>query len=78
MSRFAKYTWITLVTNFGVILWGAFVRATGSGAGCGEHWPTCNGEVIEEAFDVPENGPIGLEGDRGQIEYRYIRIKSDH
>lgn len=46
MSRFAKYTWITLVTNFGVILWGAFVRATGSGAGCGEHWPTCNGEVI--------------------------------
>ena len=46
MSRFAKYTWITLVTNFVVILWGAFVRATGSGAGCGEHWPTCNGEVI--------------------------------
>lgn len=39
---------------------------------------TCNGEVIEEAFDVPENGPIGLEGDRGQIEYRHIRIKSDH
>ena len=46
MSRFAKYAWITLVTNFVVILWGAFVRATGSGAGCGEHWPTCNGEVI--------------------------------
>ena len=46
MSRFAKYTCITLVTNFVVILWGAFVRATGSGAGCGEHWPTCNGEVI--------------------------------
>ena len=39
---------------------------------------TCNGEVIEEAFDVPQNGPIGLEGDRGQIEYRHIRIKSDH
>ncbi|HXV59635.1 MAG TPA: COX15/CtaA family protein [Vicinamibacteria bacterium] len=29
-----------------VILWGAFVRATGSGAGCGSHWPLCNGEVI--------------------------------
>lgn len=29
-----------------VILWGAYVRATGSGAGCGSHWPTCNGEVI--------------------------------
>ncbi|MGB7345337.1 MAG: GDSL-type esterase/lipase family protein [Pirellulaceae bacterium] len=37
---------------------------------------TCNGEVIEEAFKVPEtSGPIGLEGDRGQIEYRRIRIK---
>lgn len=49
------------------------VVARGGKARC-----TCNGEVIEEAFDVPENGPIGLEGDRGQIEYRHIRIKSDH
>ena len=46
MSRFARYAWATLAYNFLVILWGAFVRATGSGAGCGEHWPTCNGEVI--------------------------------
>jgi heme A synthase len=29
-----------------VILWGAFVRATGAGAGCGSHWPLCNGVVI--------------------------------
>ena len=36
---------------------------------------TCNGEVIEEAFKVPESGPIGLEGDRGQLEYRRLRIK---
>lgn len=35
---------------------------------------TCNGEVIEEAFKVPAKGRIGLEGDRGQIEYRAIRI----
>ncbi len=35
---------------------------------------TCNGEVIEEAFKVPESGPIGLEGDRGQMEYRRIRL----
>jgi len=49
MSRFAKYAWITLSYNFLVILWGAFVRATGSGAGCGEHWPTCNGEVLPRA-----------------------------
>lgn len=29
-----------------VILWGAFVRVTGSGAGCGQHWPTCNGDIV--------------------------------
>jgi len=32
--------------TLGVILWGAYVRASGSGAGCGSSWPTCNGEVI--------------------------------
>ncbi|MEM7013348.1 MAG: GDSL-type esterase/lipase family protein [Verrucomicrobiota bacterium] len=36
---------------------------------------TCNGEVLEAEFQVPETGPIGLEGDRGQMEYRRIRIK---
>ena len=35
---------------------------------------TCNGEVLEAEFAVPETGPIGLEGDRGQMEYRRIRI----
>ncbi len=37
---------------------------------------TCNGEVLEEAFEVPATGPIGVEGDRGQMEYRHIRIKT--
>ena len=36
---------------------------------------TCNGEVLEAALQVPSTGPIGLEGDRGQMEYRRIRIK---
>ncbi len=36
---------------------------------------TCNGELLEEAFEVPASGPIGLEGDRGQMEYRRIRIR---
>ena len=36
---------------------------------------TCNGEILEAAFEVPASGPIGLEGDRGQIEYRRLRIK---
>lgn len=36
---------------------------------------TCNGEVLEEALKVPDTGPIGLEADRGKLEYRRIRIK---
>jgi len=42
----ALFAWVTLAYNIGVILWGAYVRATGSGAGCGEHWPLCNGVMI--------------------------------
>jgi heme A synthase len=34
------------VTSVAVILWGAIVRVTGSGAGCADHWPLCNGELI--------------------------------
>jgi heme A synthase len=46
LDRFAKYAWFALVFNLLVIVWGAYVRASGSGAGCGNHWPLCNGEVI--------------------------------
>ncbi len=35
---------------------------------------TCNGEVLEEAMKVPATGPIGLEGDKGQMEYRRLRL----
>jgi len=35
----------------------------------------CNGEVLEAAMKIPVTGPVGLEGDRGQMEYRRIRIK---
>jgi hypothetical protein len=35
----------------------------------------CNGELLEAAMGVPPSGPIGVEGDRGQMEYRRIRIK---
>jgi heme A synthase len=45
-SGLRRFAWSTLAFNVAVILWGAYVRASGSGAGCGEHWPTCNGEVI--------------------------------
>ena len=44
--RFARFAWGVVLLNIGVIIWGAFVRATGSGAGCGDNWPLCQGEVI--------------------------------
>ncbi len=43
---FTRFAWGVLAYNLFVVLWGAFVRATGSGAGCGGTWPLCNGEVI--------------------------------
>src|SRR5512138_1802042 len=45
-SSFIPYAWGVLIVNLAVILWGAYVRASGSGAGCGAHWPLCNGEVV--------------------------------
>jgi heme A synthase len=49
LNRFAKYAWAVLVYNIGVVLWGAYVRATGSGAGCGNHWPLCGDTVIPQS-----------------------------
>jgi cytochrome c oxidase assembly protein subunit 15 len=43
---FERFAWVVLVMAVLVIVWGAVVRATGSGAGCGQHWPLCNGEVV--------------------------------
>jgi heme A synthase len=45
-SRLSRFAWGVLGYNLAVILWGAYVRATGSGAGCGAHWPLCNGQVL--------------------------------
>src|SRR5262245_19848860 len=46
---FRIFSSITLAAVLGVILWGAYVRATGAGAGCGAHWPVCNGDVVPRA-----------------------------
>jgi heme A synthase len=46
MNRFARVAWLTVGITVFVVLWGAVVRATGSGAGCGNNWPTCNGDVL--------------------------------
>src|SRR6266478_4838848 len=41
-----SFAWFTLAYNIAVVVWGAYVRATGSGAGCGSHWPLCNGAFL--------------------------------
>lgn len=52
LSRYAKYAWGVLIYNLLVILWGAYVRASGAGAGCGSHWPLCNGQVVPQSPQV--------------------------
>lgn len=41
-----RLAWLTLGVNMLIILQGAVVRISGSGAGCGSHWPLCNGEIV--------------------------------
>src|SRR6202451_4408627 len=47
--RFSLFAWGLLWYNLMVVRWGALVRATGSGAGCGDRWPLCNGVVVPRA-----------------------------
>jgi heme A synthase len=49
---FARFAWSVVAYNLAVILWGAYVRATGSGAGCGNHWPLCNGAVTPQSPNI--------------------------
>ena len=44
-----NFAWVVLAYFTAVILWGAVVRATGAGAGCGNHWPLCNGTVLQHS-----------------------------
>ena len=52
VRAFIRYAWFTMAATVLVIVWGAVVRATGSGAGCGSHWPLCNGDVVPLAPTV--------------------------
>jgi cytochrome c oxidase assembly protein subunit 15 len=47
-----RFAWGVLVYFIAVILWGGLVRATGSGAGCGDHWPLCNGTVMQHSARI--------------------------
>jgi cytochrome c oxidase assembly protein subunit 15 len=44
-----RFAWGVLVYFIAVILWGAVTRATGAGNGCGNHWPLCNGTVVQHS-----------------------------
>jgi cytochrome c oxidase assembly protein subunit 15 len=52
-KRFAIFAWTVLAYNILVILWGAYVRVSFSGDGCGAHWPFCNGQVIPQHMAAP-------------------------
>jgi cytochrome c oxidase assembly protein subunit 15/protoheme IX farnesyltransferase len=52
VRRFPQFAWSVLGFNLLVILWGALVRASRSGEGCGDHWPLCNGTVIPHAAQI--------------------------
>jgi cytochrome c oxidase assembly protein subunit 15 len=69
-KRFVAYAWFVLVFAIAVVLWGAGVRATGSGAGCGDQWPLCNGgwfprapavhTIIEFTHRITSGPTLGL------------------
>ena len=67
-AGFAHFAWGVLWYNIAVVLWGVFVRASGSGAGCGNHWPLCDGSVmlvspnIHKIVEFTHRAMTGLDG----------------
>ncbi len=51
-STYSKWIMALIVYSLFVFLWGAWVRISGSGDGCGEHWPFCHGELIPSSYAV--------------------------
>ena len=51
-ARYRTLSRLSLVVTLLVIVWGGYVRASGSGAGCGSHWPTCNGDVVPRSPSI--------------------------
>ncbi len=50
--RFTRLAWLAATCTYLLIILGAIVRITGSGLGCGEHWPLCNGRLLPP-LDLP-------------------------
>jgi protoheme IX farnesyltransferase len=65
-SGFRSYALIVLMYTLATVAWGAIVRATGSGAGCGNHWPFCDGHVLpvfnsyQRIFEFAHRASTGL------------------
>ncbi|MCL6527161.1 MAG: COX15/CtaA family protein [Thermaceae bacterium] len=51
---FARFAWVVLAVTLAVIVWGDVVQATGSGDGCGAHWPTCQGALIPKGSGLAQ------------------------
>src|SRR6266498_4020240 len=50
---FVTLAWIAAASAYVLIVLGAVVRISGSGMGCGDHWPLCNGHLIPPLTDIP-------------------------
>jgi protoheme IX farnesyltransferase len=50
---FSRFAWGLLFYNLAVIVWGAFVRASFSGDGCGAHWPNCGAALLPDLQHKP-------------------------
>ncbi|MCW3100235.1 MAG: protoheme farnesyltransferase [Chthonomonadaceae bacterium] len=53
-AQFSRYVWGVLIYNLVVILWGAYVRVSFSGDGCGAHWPMCGNALVSAATNAPK------------------------
>lgn len=60
-TQFAKLAWILLAYTLLVILWGAWVRISHSGDGCGNSWPLCEGQFIPGGGETPTEGKTWVE-----------------
>jgi heme A synthase len=85
-ASFTRYAWGVLGWNLFVVLWGAYVRASASGAGCGSHWPLCNGEIVPRAprletiieFTHRVTSAVSLLATGGLAVWSVFRFPRDH
>jgi len=52
-KRFVTLAWTAAAAAYLLVVLGAVVRISGSGMGCGDHWPLCNGHLFPPLSDIP-------------------------